>query len=272
MNSILGQETCDATNCTNFIISLALLERYNKRMLRSIAPLIILTLTVQAEKHEPGTQIETVLKFENKASIPYLQYLPKDFDPKGDRKFPLILFLHGRGESNGPLGIVKKWGPPKIADQKGLPYIVISPQCPRSSWWSNDDQQELLIKLLAYVKKEFPVDEDRVYLTGLSMGGFGSWELASRKPEEFAAVVPICGGGNPQNASKLVDLPIWNWHGDQDKVVPLSKSTEMVEAVKKAGGKKIKFTVLAGVGHNSWSPAYGEPKIWEWLANQKRGH
>lgn len=237
-------------------------------MLKSLIPLVMFSLSSAAE---PGQQIETSLEVEKGKSIPYLQYLPKGFQAKGDKKYPLILFLHGRGESRGPLAIVKKWGPPKMAERKGLPYILISPQCPKSSWWSNDDQQELLIKLLAHVKKQFPVDEDRIYLTGLSMGGFGSWELAARKPGEFAAVVPICGGGNPKNADKLVNLPIWNWHGDTDEVVPLVKSLEMVEAVKKAGSKKIKSTVLKGVDHNSWSPAYGDPKLWKWLAQQKRG-
>lgn len=217
-----------------------------------------------------GQQTETTLKINEKASISYLQYLPKGFDDsETHKKYPLILFLHGRGESNGPLSIVKKWGPPRIAGEKDLPYIVISPQCPRASWWHHDDQQELLIQLLAHVQKEFPVDQKRIMLTGLSMGGYGSWELASRLPKTFAGVVPICGGGIPKNAAKLTKIPIWNWHGDEDKVVPLSKSIEMVEAVKKAGGKMIEFTILKGVGHNSWSAAYGDAKLWEWFAKQK---
>ena len=238
-------------------------------MLKSSIALFLMSLPLCAQS---GKQIETSLKIDEKTSVPYLQYLPKGFDPsKKEQKYPLILFLHGRGESNGPLSIVKKWGPPKLAEsEKGLPYILISPQCPKSSWWSNDDQQEILIKLLAQVRKQFPINDSRIYLTGLSMGGFGSWELASRLPDTFAAVVPICGGGNPKNAAKLVDIPIWNWHGDADTVVPISKSEEMVEAVKIAGGKKITFTRLKDVGHNSWSDAYASPKLWDGLANKKR--
>ncbi|MDB4570263.1 prolyl oligopeptidase family serine peptidase [Akkermansiaceae bacterium] len=229
---------------------------------------LLLPLTLMAS--EPGKQIETSLKVSDEVSVPYLQYLPENFDTsKKGEKYPLILFLHGRGESKGPLSIVKKWGPPKLAEEKGLPYILISPQCPKESWWSNDDQQELLTKLLAHVRKEFPIDEKRIYLTGLSMGGFGSWEMAARHPKTFAAVVPICGGGDPENAKKLTEIPIWNWHGTADTAVPFSKSVEMVEAIKKAGGKKITFSVLEDVGHDSWIQAYGDPKLWEWMAQQK---
>ena len=219
---------------------------------------------------EPGKQIETSLKVSEEVAIPYLQYLPENFDAKKDEKYPLILFLHGRGESKGPLSIVKKWGPPKIAEEKGLPYIVISPQCPKSSWWSNNDQQELLTKLLTHVRKELPIDNKRIYLTGLSIGGFGSWEMAARHPKTFAAVIPICGGGSPENAKKLTEIPIWNWHGTEDQAVPISKSNEMVEAIKKAGGTKITYSVLEGVGHDSWIQAYGDPKLWEWMAKQKK--
>lgn len=220
---------------------------------------------------QSGEQIETSLKVSDEVSIPYLQYLPDGFDSSDQtKKYPLILFLHGRGESRGPLAIVKKWGPPRLADEKGLPYILISPQCPKESWWHHDDQQELLMKLLAHVRKKFPVDKKRIYLTGLSMGGFGSWELASRSPETFAAVAPICGGGDPKKAAKLIEIPIWNWHGEADSVVPIAKSTEMVEAVKKAGGEKIKFTILKGVDHVSWPQAYNDPEFWKWIDAQKR--
>ncbi|MGJ8696612.1 MAG: prolyl oligopeptidase family serine peptidase [Verrucomicrobiaceae bacterium] len=236
-------------------------------ILASLALAMITSATAQ-----PGSQIETALQIDDTTSIPYLQYLPKDFSPDDkDKKWPLILFLHGRGESNGPLSVVKKWGPPRIVETgKDLPYIIISPQCPKESWWSNDDQQALLDKLLAHVRKQFPIDDSRIYLTGLSMGGFGSWELAARHPDTFAAVVPICGGGDPKKAPKLVNTPIWVWHGDADTAVPIAKSIEMVDAVKKAGGKKITFTTLEGVGHDSWSTAYADPRLWQWLTEQTR--
>ena len=131
------------------------------------------------------------------------------------------------------------------------------------------DHQIVLEKLLAHIQKSLPIDKSRIYLTGLSMGGFGSWELAARNPKKFAAVLPICGGGNVKNGPKLVDIPIWAWHGTVDKIVPFNKSRDMVLAVKRAGGQKIKFTQLSGIGHVSWPQAYNDPKVWEWFDQHK---
>ena len=128
----------------------------------------------------------------------------------------------------------------------------------------------ILESLLAYVEKTFPIDKSRIYLTGISMGGFGSWELAARHPKTFAAVLPICAGGNPKNEPKLLKTPIWVWHGTTDKIVPIGKSSDMVLTVKRAGGTKIKFTRLIGVGHVSWPKAYDDPKVREWFNRQKR--
>lgn len=235
-----------------------------------IAPLFFtLALTSSLFADESGKQIEKSLKISDEISIPYLQYLPKDYDK--DKKHPLMLFLHGRGESNGPLSVVAQWGPPKIvANGKNLPFILISPQCPKEDFWSSDTQIDRLLKLLDHVKKEFSVDENRIVLTGLSMGGYGSWELAAREPDMFAAVMPICGGGKPENASKLKDLNIWVYHGTADTAVPYQKSVDMVEAIKKAGNKTIQFTTLQDVGHNSWSEAYGNKKVWKWFEESKK--
>jgi predicted peptidase len=237
--------------------------------MKLITLFLSLSLTGSLLADEAGKQVEKSLKISDSVSLPYLQYLPKDY--KEGKKFPLMLFLHGRGESNGPLSVVAKWGPPKIvADGGDLPFILISPQCPTEDFWSSDTQQEQLLKLLDQVKKDFAIDESRIILTGLSMGGYGSWELAARKPTMFAAVMPICGGGKPENADKLKDVNIWVYHGTDDTAVPYQKSVDMVEAIKKAGGKTIEFTTLEGVGHNSWSTAYGDKKVWKWFANQKR--
>jgi len=219
-------------------------------------------LTARAEKPAPGKQVEQSLQVNGK-TIPYLLYLPKNYN---DQKTPLMLFLHGRGESSGPLSIVAKWGPPRLAEHGDeLPYILVSPQCPEKENWGQSGQQELLLKLIEHIEKEFQVDQNRVYLTGLSMGGFGSWRLAADHPELFAAVVPICGGGKPEDASKLSSLPIWVWHGTDDKSVPVQRSIEMVDAIKKAGGKDIRFTTLEHVGHNSWEAAYATPELYQWL-------
>jgi predicted peptidase len=221
-----------------------------------------------SDEPAPGKQVEQEFRTGEK-TIRYLLYLPKDY-AANDVKRPLLLFLHGRGESDGPLSLVKKWGPPRLIERgESFPYVVVSPQCPRSPVsWPNTDQQSLLLALLEYVTQTCKVDTDRIYLTGLSMGGYGSWRLAADHPERFAAVVPICGAGKPEDAPKLKWLPMWVWHGAADRTVPLKRSTEMVEAIKQAGGTNILFTVLEGIGHNSWEAAYASPDLYRWLDKQ----
>ena len=220
----------------------------------------------------PGKQAERTYDAPNGISMPYLHALPKDHGGEEEKKWPVILFLHGRGESNGPLSIVAKWGPPRFAARgDDLPYIVISPQCPKETNWNDPLQQEAVMALLEETVKNYNGDTTRVYLTGLSMGGYGSWALAAKHPKRFAAVAPICGGGSVDDATSLKDIPIWVFHGDKDKAVPIERSIEMVDAIKKAGGTKILFTTLEEVGHNSWSPAYATPQLWQWLDKHSTG-
>src|ERR1044071_2145079 len=220
-----------------------------------------------AEEPQAGKQVEQELKAGDH-SIPYLLYLPKEYGV-AERKWPLMLFLHGAGERSGPLSVVKKWGPPRRVDHgDDLPFMIASPQCPEKESWAQPSEQQLLIGLLDHLAKNFKVDKDRIYLTGLSMGGYGSWRLAADHPERFAAVVPICGGGKVEDAEKLKHLPIWVFHGTEDKAVPVQRSIEMVEAIKKAGGTQIRFTALENIGHNSWEAAYATPELYEWLAKQ----
>lgn len=229
---------------------------------------LLASATLAADQPASGKQVEQELKTHEK-SIPYLMYLPQEYESK--EKWPLMLFLHGRGESKPPLSTVAKWGPPRqFARGEHLPYIVISPQCPTNENWSQPAQQQLLVNLLDHVNEKYKVDKDRVYLTGLSMGGYGSWRLAADHPQRFAAVVPVCGGGNPADAEKLKDLPIWVWHGNEDTAVPLQRSVEMVEAIKKAGGTQVRFTTLEHVGHLSWEAAYTAPDLYTWLDKQSR--
>ena len=233
-----------------------------------LLPLLILPLSLQAAEPAPGKQVHQELRVGDQ-SVPYLLYLPADYGAS-DSKAPVMLFLHGRGESRGPLSIVAKWGPPKVAERgDDLPYILVSPQCPEKESWGQPGQQALLVKLLDHIASKYNADTNRVYLTGLSMGGYGSWRLAADHPDRFAAVVPICGGGNPEDASKLKDVPIWAWHGDKDTAVPLKRSVEMVEAIKAAGGDSIRLTVLEHIGHNSWEAAYATPELYDWLNKHK---
>src|SRR5262249_54998346 len=134
--------------------------------------------------------------------------------------------------------------------------------------WANTDQQGLLLALLDHIVHTCKVGSDRIYLTGLSMGGYGAWRLAADHPERFAAVVPICGGGEPEGPPQLKLLPIWVWHGAADKTVPPRRSIEMVDAIKQAGGTNILLKTLEGVGHNSWEAAYASPDLYRWLDKQ----
>ncbi|HVA50947.1 MAG TPA: prolyl oligopeptidase family serine peptidase [Pirellulales bacterium] len=195
----------------------------------------------------------------------YLLFLPAGYD-KSDKQWPLILFLHGAGESGKDLEKVKIHGPPKIVEnQPDFPFIVVSPQSRRRGW-NPDALKALLDEVLA----DYRVDRDRVYLTGLSMGGFGTWMLAAEHPDYFAAIVPICGGGDPEDAPKLKQLPIWVFHGAKDESVKLERSQEMVDALKKAGAD-VKFTVYPEAAHDSWTQTYENPELYEWLLSHKRG-
>ena len=218
---------------------------------------------------KPGQQVEAVFESSDGAKVPYLIYLPEDYSADSDREFALLYFLHGRGESKGPLSLVAKWGPPKFAARgDDLPYIMVSPQCPRSDRWSSDTQQKRLTELLDAITKQYRINEASIFLTGLSMGGYGTWTMATNSPNRFAAVAPICGGGDPSKAASLADVPIWVFHGDQDKPVPFEKSVKMVDAIKKAGGTKVRFTTMENVGHNCWSAAYATPELYQWMNAQ----
>jgi len=240
-----------------------------KKLIALIVAPFVLIAAAPSEEPTPGKQVVQKLTIGEK-TIKYLLYLPNDFKG-GAGQWPFMLFLHGRGESSGPLSLVKKWGPPRLLDHgESFPYIIASPQCPAKESWAQPGQQELLLKLIEHIEKTYSVDQNRVYLTGLSMGGYGSWRLAADHPELFAAVVPICGGGKPEDAEKLAALPIWVWHGTEDASVPIQKSIDMVEAIKKAGGTRIRFTTVEHVGHNSWEAAYATPELYQWLNKQTK--
>jgi predicted peptidase len=217
-----------------------------------------------------GEQSEQMLEKQitKKVSLRYLLYLPKGYGEKKEQKWPLMLFLHGAGERGNDLNLVKKHGPPKLVDQgKEFPFIIVSPQCPSESWWT--EQLDALTALLDDVQAKYAVDPDRVYLTGLSMGGFGTWALACRYPERFAAIAPICGGGEWFLAPRLKNVPVWAFHGAKDPVVPLRESTEMVESLKKAGGD-VQLTVYPEAQHDSWTETYNNPKLYDWFLSHRR--
>jgi predicted peptidase len=203
--------------------------------------------------------------------LEYLLALPQGY-AEGTQRWPLVLFLHGAGERGSDLSKVEIHGPPKlIAAGRQIPAIVVSPQCPANEWWTADTHLLALERLLDELVATHRVDEERIYVTGISMGGYGTWALAARNPARYAAAAPICGGGNALPAGRqLRNLPIWAFHGDADPVVPVAESQRMVEAIQRAGGTQAKLTVYPGVGHDSWTQAYEDPALWEWLFAQRR--
>ena len=196
----------------------------------------------------------------------YLLYLPSTYD-SSEENWPLLLFLHGAGERGDDLELLKVHGPPKmIAQGRDFPFVVISPQCPEDVWWSIDALHALLEETI----ETYRIDNSRIYVTGLSMGGYGSWGLAYTYPEMFAAVAPICGGGDLEKAHLMKEIPTWVFHGAKDEIVPLVRSQEMVDALEEAGGN-VRFTVYPEAGHvGAWENAYGDPELWEWLSVQRR--
>lgn len=205
----------------------------------------------------------------------YLLHLPKGYEPKGDKRWPLMLFLHGAGERGSDLKKVAVHGPPKIVkDRPDFPFILVSPQCPEGETWSD----EVLLELLDSVIARHRVDTNRVYLTGLSMGGYGTWSLGIKYPERFAAVAPICGGGETirvllasrQKAAALKSLGVWAFHGAKDPVVKLEESERMVAALKKIGAKDVELTVYPDAQHDSWTEAYKNDKLYEWFLKHER--
>jgi predicted peptidase len=196
----------------------------------------------------------------------YLAFLPKTYSAKGPG-LPLILFLHGSGERGTDLDQVKAWGPPALAEKDpDFPFIVISPQLPQGEAW-----HALALKgLLDQVLERYNVDRRRVYLTGLSLGGYGAWDLAIRYPHYFAAVAPICGGGIARAVGSMRAVPTWVFHGKLDDAVPEEESARMVAALQAAGGD-VRYTVLPEGGHiDAWVHAYEKAGLFAWFMEHSR--
>jgi predicted peptidase len=205
-------------------------------------------------------------------SADYLLFLPDGYDARSEKRWPLILFLHGAGERGTNIWLVAKHGPPKVdTTETNFPFIVVSPQCPEGKIWSND----LLLALLDEMETKYAVDTHRVYLTGLSMGGFGTWSLGLSHPEKFAAIAPICGGGDLitpllADKAKLASLPVWAFHGGKDPVVPVEESERMVNRLKQMGVKEVKLTVYPDAQHDSWTQTYANPELFAWFLQHAR--
>ncbi len=196
----------------------------------------------------------------------YLLYLPADYG-KDNRPWPLLLFLHGKGERGNDLNHLKRHGPPKLLDAGwSPPFIVVSPQCPRINLeWPTDMLNSLLDTLI----QKYRVDTSRIYLTGLSLGGYATWKLAIEHPDRFAAIAPICGGGDPEQVCAIRNVPVWAFHGARDKVVPVEEQEALVDALCQCGGNVI-FTVYRDATHDSWTPTYNDPTLYEWFLEHRK--
>jgi predicted peptidase len=217
----------------------------------------------------------------------YQVFVPDNWTDK--QKWPVILFLHGAGE-RGDDGLIQTEVGIGTAIRRGrnrVPAIVVMPQCRKDAWWASDAMGDVAMAALAQAQKEFHGDPQRVYLTGLSMGGYGTWYLAGKYPGRFAAIAPICGGilmpdiarqQSPDDtkpytdaSSKIgKDTPTWIFHGGADPVVPPSESQRMAAAMKALGGE-VKYTEYPEVGHNSWEKAYAEPELFTWMLSKTTG-
>ena len=241
------------------------------RTLSLIVVVIFFSALVVARAADPagGSQSPQEMKKQVTVSQRYLLYLPADYGKEKDKKWPLMLFLHGSGERGTDINKVKMHGPPKLIEKgKSFPFIVVSPQCDPDKGWEPLNLNALLDDL----QEKYSVDADRIYLTGLSMGGFGTWELATKSPNRFAAIAPICGGAdNVRRVTRaLKDMPIWVFHGEKDTTVPIEQSARLVEALKQAGSTTVDFTRYPEAGHDSWTETYNNPKLYDWFLSHKR--
>ena len=206
-----------------------------------------------------GTAVQPV-------ALRYLLALPDGYDGS-DERWPLVLFLHGAGERGDSLARVAVHGPPRLVREgQRFPFVLVSPQAADGAWWN----ALALGALLDEVEARYRIDRDRVYVTGLSMGGFGTWSLLETFPGRFAAAAPVCGGGTPGRNCAAKATPVWAFHGALDTVVPLQRTHEMTARLDACGGD-VRFTVYPEAGHDSWTETYGNADLYTWLLSHRRG-
>ncbi|MCA9055327.1 MAG: prolyl oligopeptidase family serine peptidase [Planctomycetaceae bacterium] len=201
-----------------------------------------------------------------------LQYrLMQPLDLTSSARWPLVVYLHGSGERGDDNQVQLRDLPWQLAEphwRNRFPCFVLAPQCPRNDHWTS--HLERVSQLCNQLSRDYPIDRDRIYLTGYSMGGFGTWHLAAARPDQFAAVVPLAGGGDPQHAAELTSIPLWAFHGAHDKAVPVTESRQMIAAIEEAGGTP-RYTEFSQAGHGITRRTYqAEHGVLEWMFQQSR--
>ena len=206
-------------------------------------------------------------KFTQEVSAHYLLDLPKDYAEKTN--WPLVVYLHGYGESGDDLEMVKQNGPPKLVTEgKRFPFVLVSPQCPSGFYWRGN----VIMGLIDQIVENYSIDTTRIYMTGKSMGGYGTWQISHEYPERFAAIAPIAGGGlfvSPYFMERLRALPVWAFHDKRDDLVPYQESVRMVEGVNAAGGNA-KLTTYDEGKHDAWTEAYSNEQLYDWLLKHSK--
>lgn len=221
---------------------------------------------------------------ENGETLKYRLLKPQDYSPS--KRYPLVVFLHGAGERGDDNLAQLKHGMRDFCDPElrtKFPCYVLAPQCPKGQKWADVDwtrssvtlpdaispSMNLVFAVVDTMLEDAAIDKNRIYITGLSMGGYGTWDAMYRRPEMFAAALPICGGGDTVTAKKIHQIPTWCFHGDQDRAVRVEFSRDMIAALKAAGGQP-KYTEYPGVGHDSWTTTYANPQVHQWMFSQRR--
>ena len=229
-----------------------------------VVPLLVLLAASASAAFAQDSRVAAHAYEGEDASGEYLARLPDGYDDTAEA-WPLLLFLHGAGERGVDLGLVGVHGPLKeAAAGRPMPFVVVAPQVPFGGRWTAARVEAALDDALA----RFRIDPDRVYVTGLSMGGFGTWEAAESFPDRIAAVAPVCGGGNWIGLCAARDVPVWAFHGARDRVVPLDRTVVMIEALERCGASP-RLTVYPDVGHNAWEKAYSDPALYDWLLGHR---
>ena len=241
-------------------------------------------MSCSSVRHEPVAPEKPPIKnlsaqeFSETVHSQYTLFLPESYDASKTNRWPLILFLHGIGENGTDVWKTAVHGPTKyIGKHPDFPFILVSPQCPIGHEWSD----EIALGILDEVTAKYAVNTNRIYLTGLSLGGFGAWSLATFYPERFAAAAPICGGDgmigvivaakiNAKKGQALRNLPIWAFHCEGDPVVPVAESERMIQAVKDMGCKEAKLTIYPKAQHDAWTETYNNPELYRWFLAHER--
>lgn len=248
---------------------------------RLVVASVLLACVAGAAPHEPDERFRKMTYVSPSGeTLPYRLFVPDTNTP--DTRYPLVVFLHGgRGTGTDNVSQISEtcysgshvWIRSEVQAQH--PAFVLAPQLPPGERWGAPSSRELstygalAVELVQKLQREFPIDRDRTYLTGQSLGGWGTWDLIAKRPALFAAAIPVCGGGNPGTASTMKDMAIWAFHGEKDEQISVERSRAMVKALE-AAGVDVRYTEYPSAGHAIWDQAYDEDGLTDWLFAQRR--